>query len=214
VRIAVVAGPPASGKTALLLHALERVRAKGLVAGVFKLDAVDASDGELYSARGWPSMSVCAGDVCPDHEAMVRLGDAWNWARGVGLDLLVMETAGLCDRCSPFLRRALAICVVSGMGSLAAPEKLKTLVGCADTVVLARAELLGPTERHILMRRLETLNPEARRHWVNGLTGEGCDGVAAELLGAPDIRLLDIEALRATLPTGYCHFCQGGSVGT
>jgi len=213
VRIAVVAGPPASGKTAVLLHALARVRDAGLRAGVFKLDAVDAGDGALYQARGWPAMAETAGDVCPDHEAMVRLGPAWQWARAQKLDLLVVETAGLCDRCSPYLRRTLAVCVASGMGNLAAPQKLGPLVSAADVVVLARAELLSPPERQILMGRLRSLNPGARRHWANGLTGEGCDAVAGELLAAPDVRLMELEPLRATLPTGHCHFCQGAGSG-
>ena len=75
---------------------------------MFQLEAVATTDGELYGRRGFPVSCRVAGDVCPDHEAMVALGGAWEWAKEQRLDLLAIETAGLCDRCSPFLAKALA----------------------------------------------------------------------------------------------------------
>jgi Ni2+-binding GTPase involved in maturation of urease and hydrogenase len=213
MRLAFVAGPPGSGKTSLLLHALARVRGEGLAAGVFKLDAVATTDEDLYRRRGFPVACRVAGDVCPDHEAMVSLGGAWEWAREQRLDLLAIETAGLCDRCSPFLARALAVCVVSGLSSLNAPDKMRTMVRSADMIVLARAESVSPAERQVMTARLRAINPTATLLVANGLTGEGSHVLAARLASLPPVRLLDQEPLRSVLPTGYCHFCQGTESG-
>ena len=213
MRFAIVAGPPGSGKTSLLLHALAQVRAAGIPPGVFKLDALSTSDRDRFEARGFPADCHTAGDVCPDHEAMVVLGRAWEWARGQRLGLLVFETAGLCDRCSPFLKKALAVCVASGLAGVRAPAKMRTMVETADLLVLTRAELISHAERQILLGTLQKMNPRAQRLTANGLTGEGTHLLAAAMMASPDVRLMETEPLRSLLPTGYCHFCQGGESG-
>lgn len=213
MRIAFVAGPPGCGKTRLILHALAPLKAEGIPAGVLKLDAVASGDEEVYRARGIPALLQVAGDVCPDHEAMVALGPALRWAREQHLELLVIETAGLCDRCSPYLRRALAVCVVSGLSHLAAPRKMRPLVEAADVLVLTRCDPISPAERQVFLESLRALNPGAVRLVVNGLTGEGTWALANAFRMAPDLRVMDVEPLRSTLPRGYCHFCQGTESG-
>lgn len=213
MRIAFVAGPPGCGKTRLVLHALAPLRDEGIAAGVLKLDAVASDDEAAYRSRGIPARLQVAGDVCPDHEAMVALGPALEWAREQRLQVLVIETAGLCDRCSPFLRRALAVCVVSGLSHLAAPRKMRAIVEAADVVVLTRCDLVSPAERQVFLESLRGLNPRARRVVANGLTGEGTWALSQALRDAPDLRVMDVEPLRSTLPRGYCHFCQGTESG-
>jgi Ni2+-binding GTPase involved in maturation of urease and hydrogenase len=213
VRIAIVAGAPGCGKTRLLIHALGPLQADGMAVGVFKMDAVDSGDQKVFEARGLPAMTRVAGDLCPDHEAMVTLGPALQWARARHLDLLVMETAGLCDRCSPFLKRALAACVVSGLSHLGSPRKMRAVVEAADLLVLTRCDGISPAERQVFLDSLRRLNPRATRVVANGLTGEGAWAVARALREAPDLRVRDLEPLRSTLPRGYCHFCQGDGSG-
>jgi len=213
VRIAFVAGPPGCGKTRLVLHALAPLRAEGMACGVLKMDAVASTDDQAYRAQGIPARLQVAGDICPDHEAMVALGPALRWAKEQGLDLLLVETAGLCDRCSPFLQRALAVCVVSGLSHLAAPRKMRAMIEPADVVVLTRCDGISPAERQVFVQSLKALNPGATRIVANGLTGEGTWALSATLRAAPDLRVRDVEPLRSTLPRGYCHFCQGTESG-
>jgi len=213
MRFAIVAGAPGCGKTSLAIHALRQVRAAGVEPGVFKLDAVGTADEGRYRSAGFPAGSRVSGDVCPDHEAMVWMGRAWEWARGMKLGLLVLETAGLCDRCTPYLRKALAVCVVSGLSGLRAPAKMRTMVETADVVVLTRAEMVSHAERQVMLGGLRGINPSGFLMTANGLTGEGAHLLAARMLARPDVRLLDVEPLRSVLPTGYCHFCQGGESG-
>ena len=51
MRFAIVAGPPGSGKTSLLLHALAQVRSAGIEPGVFKLDALSTDDRDRFTGR-------------------------------------------------------------------------------------------------------------------------------------------------------------------
>ncbi len=209
MRIVVVAGAHGSGKTALLVHALGMLARQGLRPGVFKVDPRPSADAHIFARHGIEAVVHVSGEVCPDHEAMVALGLAWRWALKRRLDVLAIESGGLCHRCAPFLRRVLAVCVVSGLSNLATPDKMRPLVGNADIVVLTRAEMLSPAEREVFLLRLRALNPGARVFPANGLTGEGVLDLAQAMGGSREVRLLDVEPLRATLPAGYCHFCQG-----
>lgn len=209
MKVAIVAGGQGAGKTALLLHVLRHARSAGIQGGVFKIDALDAGDEAVFQAAGFPATGHAAGDVCPDHEAMVVLGRAWDWAQGVGLDLLCIETAGLCHRCSPFLKRAFALCVVSGLAHLGTPEGMRPMVESADCVVLTKTSLISPAERQVFTARLRAIQPAGRVLTADGLTGEGTGDVAAAVLAVRDIRFLDVEPLRSALPMGFCHFCQG-----
>jgi Ni2+-binding GTPase involved in maturation of urease and hydrogenase len=213
VKIAFVAGPPGCGKTQLIVHALTALRAEGVAAGVLKLDAVTSYDAGRYEALGIPARMQVAGEICPDHEAMVSLGPALAWARECRLDLLVIETAGLCDRCSPFLRRALAVFVVNGLSHLGTPRKMRAMVAAADLVVMTRCEGISPAERQVFLGTLKALNPGASVIVANGLTGEGTWQLARAFREREDLRVMDLEPLRTTLPRGYCHFCQGTESG-
>jgi len=209
MKIAIFAGAHGSGKTALLLHTLSNLRNTGLKAGVFKLDPLQSDDHKTYRAHGFAAESHVAGDVCPDHEAMIIIAEAYEWALKADLNVLAIESGGLCHRCSPFLKRPLAVCVVNGLSNLSTPDKMRTVVEDADVVALTRAEMISPAERQVFLSRLKAINSRARVLHTNGLTGEGAYLVAKAILDQSDIRLLDVEFLRAVLPSGYCHFCQG-----
>lgn len=207
--MAIVAGAHGSGKTSLLVHALGALARQGMRPGVFKVDPRPSPDADLFERRGIAARVHVSGDVCPDHEAMVALGEAWRWATARGLDVLAIESGGLCHRCAPFLRRVLAVCVVSGLSNLATPDKMRPMVAGADLVILTRAEMLSPAEREVFLGKLHAASPGAVVFSANGLTGEGALDLASAVRQGRDLRLLDVEPLRATLPTGYCHFCQG-----
>ncbi|NOZ02001.1 MAG: hypothetical protein GXP54_08960 [Deltaproteobacteria bacterium] len=213
MKLAVVGGVHASGKTSLILHVARHAARQGLTTGVYKIDAMEAGDDQAYGRHDIPAVVHAAPDICPDHEAMGVLDDAYSWGLAKGLDLLVIETAGLCHRCSPFLGRFLSICAVSGLAGILAPAKMRPLVEGADIVVLTRSEMISQAERQVFLDRLRELNPSALVMHVDGLTGEGTLPVARAMIGRPDSVLLPLEPLRARLPMGYCHFCQGPGAG-
>lgn len=205
----IVAGSHGCGKSSLLAHALTELKREGARVGVFKVDPRPSYEVEFFARHGIAAYLHASGDVCPDHEAMVALATASRWASKNKLDILAIETGGLCHRCSPFLRRFLAVCVVSGLSNIWTPQKMRALITQADVIVLTRAEMLSPAEREILLERIRRENNAAKIFSVNGLTGEGVLDLVNVIKTQKESRFLDIEPLRSTLPTGYCHFCQG-----
>ncbi len=210
MRIALVGGPSAAGKTSVLRHALRPLVAGGLRLHLVKFDCRSGSDVALYAAAGISATIRLARDVCPDHHFVQELGEEWLDAEEAGAALLVAETAGLCDRCSPFLRRAGAVCVLPLTASLHAPARLRAQVAHADLVVLTRGELVSQAEREVFQATVEGINPGARVIEINGLTGEGAGGLTRWLEALPALTLLDSERLRYPLPRGDCGRCTGG----
>lgn len=210
MRLVIAAGPPASGKTAVLARVLGRLARRGLRVAALKCDCLVAHDREAYRAAGVELQVTLSRELCPDHHTAVALGDFAVGAAARGTDLAVVETAGLCDRCSPFLRRVPSLSVLSTACNLRAPSKMRPLVEGADAVVLTRGELVSQAEREVLRSVLRRLRPGLPILEVNGLTGEGVEALAAWLRRRPPIELLPEEQLRHPLPRGSCALCRGG----
>jgi len=209
MKFAIVAGPPASGKSHIILRVFELLKEDGLRCGLFKIDTRSLEEVVWFRKKGFSATGKASRDVCPDHEAMISFAEALDFALENDLDCLVFETGGLCHRCSPFLKRALAVTVVCALHSIVAPFKMRPLVEQADIVILSKSEYLSPVEREAFLQSLRKLNKDAQVFTINGLTGEGAFRLKQAILALKDMRFLPIEPLRAVLPSGYCHFCQG-----
>jgi len=102
MRLVVVAGPPSAGKTAVVRQAIRSLQGGHRIA-YLKIDVVRAfEDEELATEFGIPARKVYSGDLCPDHAGVMVMRDAIAWAGEEGADLLLVESAGLCLRCSPY----------------------------------------------------------------------------------------------------------------
>jgi Ni2+-binding GTPase involved in maturation of urease and hydrogenase len=211
VRLVIAAGPPASGKTAVLARTLGSLVRRGLRVTALKCDCLVSHDHEAYRAAGVEARLTLSRDLCPDHHTAVAIGDFAVGAAARGADLAVVETAGLCDRCSPFLRRVPSLCILSTACNLRAPAKMRPLVQGADFAVLTKGELVSQAEREVLRAVLRRLRPGLPILEVNGLTGEGVDALATWLRELPPLELLPEEQLRHPLPRGNCTLCRGGS---
>ena len=122
MKLMTFSGPPSSGKTAVitkLVHCLQ----SDFRAGVIKFDCLTSSDGEVYRLLGIPVQTGVSGALCPDHFFASNIGACMKWGERQGLDLLVSESAGLCNRCSPHLRDAMAVCVIDILSGIDAPAK-------------------------------------------------------------------------------------------
>jgi Ni2+-binding GTPase involved in maturation of urease and hydrogenase len=208
MKVVIAGGTLGSGKTSVLIHVLGVLRSRRCTAGVFKIDTRSNADSEVYQKHSIAAVSHLTGPMCPDHEAMLAFKRAWQWAKENDLDVLIIETAGLCFRCAPFLERALAVCMISGLMNIGTPEKLGPLLTRADCIVLTRAEGISHAERQIFLEELRSINRTATLTHANGLTGEGTSILTGMIMDSPDIRLTGTERLRSSLPRGYCHLCQ------
>jgi len=210
VRLVIAAGPPASGKTSVLARAAGILARDGLRVVVLKCDCLAAQDQDVYRAAGIEARVTLSGDLCPDHHAAVGIGEFAVDAAARGADLALVETAGLCDRCSPFLRRVPSLCILSTACNLRAPAKMRPLIQGADCAVLTKGELVSQAEREVLRAVFRGLRPGLPILEVNGLTGEGVEALATWLRKLSPIELLPEEHLRHPLPRGSCALCRGG----
>jgi len=207
VKLVTVAGPPSCGKTSVISRACGHMAAAGLACAVIKFDCLQSRDGELYRAAGVPVSVVFSGGLCPDHFFATNLEEAFAWAQGTGAACCVIETAGLCNRCSPHLRGALGICVIDNLMGIDAPEKIGPMLRMADVVVVTKGDLVSQAEREVYRYRIRQMNKRAVIRNVNGLTGQGCLDLAAILKEAPAVDGVTEMKLRFSMPAAVCSYC-------
>jgi Ni2+-binding GTPase involved in maturation of urease and hydrogenase len=86
MRFLTVSGPPSSGKTSVILKALEVLKPKTLKICVMKFDCLATNDDRLYAAHGIDSKVGLSGSLCPDHYFVSNI---WN----LGGLLLMLDRA-------------------------------------------------------------------------------------------------------------------------
>ncbi len=209
MRLITVAGPPSVGKTSVILRAAERLRAAGLRLGVVKFDALSTSDDRLYAAREVPVTVGLAGALCPDHYFVSNVEDCLHWGRGQGFNLLITESAGLCNRCSPHIGGVLAVCVVDALAGVHTPKKIGPMLRLADLVVITKGDIVSQVEREVFAYQVRLANPGAPAIFCNGMTGQGADALAARMREAPVTVALEGSRLRFSMPAAVCPYCVG-----
>jgi Ni2+-binding GTPase involved in maturation of urease and hydrogenase len=178
MRFVTVSGPPSSGKTAVILKTVAHVRGDGpqgpgLRVGVVKFDCLSTQDDETYARHGLPVRKGLSGALCPDHYFVSNVEECVQWGRAEGLDVLVSESAGLCNRCSPYIRDVLAVCVIDNLSGIDTPQKIGPMLKSADIVVITKGDVVSQAEREVFAARVRRVNPKARILHVNGVTGQG-----------------------------------------
>jgi Ni2+-binding GTPase involved in maturation of urease and hydrogenase len=127
----------------------------------------------------------------------------------VGLDLLISESAGLCNRCSPHIKNVLAICVLDHLSGVHTPRKIGPMLKHADLAVLTKGDIVSQAEREVFAFRVRQVNARAAVLPVNGITGQGSLLLRQHLQAAREIRSLNGQRLRFTMPAALCSYCLG-----
>lgn len=207
MRLITVAGPPSCGKTSIVAKVCGRLIASGEPCAVVKFDCLQSRDQELYQAAGTPVSVVFSGGLCPDHFYASNLEEAFAWGASTGAKIFAIETAGLCNRCSPHIRGALAVCVIDNLMGIDAPEKIGPMLRMADLVMVTKGDLVSQAEREVYRYRIRQMNKRAIIRHINGLTGQGCADFATIMAHAPDIETVTELKLRFTMPAAVCSYC-------
>ena len=208
MKVITFAGPPSSGKTAVALELAERFAQHGRV-GAIKFDCLSSHDGDDYEAAGIPVLTGVSGVICPDHFFASNIKACMDWGVRHGFDYLITESAGLCNRCSPHLRGAVAVCVIDMLSGIDAPQKIGPMLKLADFIVITKGDLVSQAEREVFALRVIKANPRARVFFINGLTGQGCHLLAKELEAAASKQEAIPERLRFSMPGAVCSYCFG-----
>jgi Ni2+-binding GTPase involved in maturation of urease and hydrogenase len=208
MRIVICAGPATTGKTSVLRHMTRKLlRAEHRVA-FLKLDVQYADEDEAMAREfGIPAKKVYSGELCPDHCHVMVLGDAIQWADRSGSDVLLVETAGLCLRCSPYVDGGLGLVVLEATSGMNLPLKVGPMLSLADVAVVTKIDRVSQAEREVFRARIQDVAPAVRIREVNALHGIGIDPLVEETLGRPEAP--ERLSLRGNPPVGTCTICVG-----
>jgi len=203
-------GPPSSGKTAVILKTIEAIQQRDLKVGVVKFDCLYTDDDELYRKAGIPVKKGLSGSLCPDHYFVSNIEEVVQWGKERDLDLLITESAGLCNRCSPYIKDVKAICVIDNLSGINTPKKIGPMLKTADIVVITKGDIVSQAEREVFASRVSTVNPDAMVMNVNGLTGQGAFEFSTLLYDEEDnIDTVTGKKLRFSMPSAMCSYCLG-----
>lgn len=208
-KVVLFSGSSAVGKTAVLRWAAPTLAHRGCPPALCKIDCISDEDRHVFAGLGLPAVSGISGDVCPDHFLVSNLADLWEWSRDQNASCLLIETAGLCHRCSPATRNMLAGCVVDATASCKAPEHLGPMLTQADFVVVSKTDMVSQAEREIVCANIARINPHAAVFAIDGLAGYGVDELCDWIMEQAPPPTLEGDTLRHTMPSGVCSYCVG-----
>ena len=114
----VFSGPPSSGKTSVILKTISALKQQGISVGVVKFDCLHTDDDKLYEKEGVLVRKGLSGALCPDHFFASNIEEVVQWGNQNQLDLLITESAGLCNRCSPYLAEIKGVCIIDNLSGI------------------------------------------------------------------------------------------------
>ncbi len=208
MKLVIIAGPPSAGKTALIKQIVANLKSE-LKISFLKIDVVKAyEDIELENEFGIMTKKIYSGDLCPDHAGVMVLGDAIEWAKSNNTDLFIVESAGLCLRCSPYLNQGLGIVVLSSISGIHAPEKMGAMVSLADIAVVTKIDLVSQAEREVLIQKIREIHPKVILMETNALQGTSLQRLYDLIRESAEIEENDLF-LKGNPPLGTCTICIG-----
>ncbi|KAF1084214.1 Urease accessory protein UreG [Sporotomaculum syntrophicum] len=209
MKLITIAGPPSSGKTSVILKLIECMGLPIGSVGVVKFDCLTSFDNLRYQEANIPIQTGFSGKICPDHYFVSNIDDAVQWGIRSGFQMLITESAGLCNRCSPYINGIFSVCVIDSLSGTNTPRKIGPLLKLADVVAVTKADIISQAEREVFAFSIKQVNSHARVVFVNGITGQGSFLLAKYLQQARDIQTLRDMKLRFTTPAAVCSYCTG-----
>lgn len=210
MNLVVFSGPPSSGKTSVIIKTIDALKSQGIRVGVVKFDCLYTDDDLLYQNAGVPVRKGLSGSLCPDHFFVSNIEEVVQWGRKKEVDLLITESAGLCNRCSPYIRDIKGICVIDNLSGINTPKKIGPMLRSADIVIITKGDIVSQAEREVFSSRVNSVNPTAITLHVNGLTGQGAYELSTILMD--ENKVLDTVngmKLRFPMPSALCSYCLG-----
>lgn len=209
MRLITIAGPPSSGKTSVIIKTVEYLLKQHMKVGIVKFDCLSTSDNQLFERLGLPVKVGISGNLCPDHFFVSNIDDCVSWGTQLGLNILISESAGLCNRCSPHIKGVLAVCVIDNLAGVHTPKKIGPMLKLADIVVITKGDIVSQAEREVFAFKVRQANPRAEIVFVNGITGQGSFDLSVKFQQALVTESLEGNRLRFSMPAAICPYCVG-----
>nr|WP_308741928.1 GTP-binding protein [uncultured Anaerocolumna sp.] len=204
-----VAGPPSSGKTSVIIQLARCLDIPKESIGVVKFDCLTSFDNLSYIEAGISVKTGFSGKICPDHFFVSNVENALQWGIESGFQILITESAGLCNRCSPYIKGVLSICVIDNLSGINTPRKIGPMLKFADIVVVTKGDIVSQAEREVFAFNVKQVNASAKIMFINGITGQGVFLLAKYIQQTRDIHSLKDSKLRFTMPASVCSYCTG-----
>lgn len=210
MNLIVFSGPPSSGKTSIILKTIESLKQRDINVGVVKFDCLYTDDDILYEKAGIPVKKGLSGALCPDHFFVSNIEEVVQWGNKIGVDMLITESAGLCNRCSPYIKEIKGVCVIDNLSGINTPKKIGPMLKSADIVVITKGDIVSQAEREVFAMKVNSVNPRATTMHINGLTGQGAFELSTLLYDEKQIvdSVQGME-LRFPMPSALCSYCLG-----
>jgi len=212
MKLITIAGPPSSGKTSVIIKTARALKKRGAKIAAVKFDSLSTFDDLAYKKAGLPVLVGLAGNLCPDHFFAVNIEDCFNWGKTKKIDILISESAGLCNRCSPHIAGVMGICVIDNLAGIITPKKIGPMLKFADVIVITKGDLVSQAEREVFAFNAAAANPHAKIIFINGITGQGTRELGEKWLAAAEIGKIEGKKLRLSLPSAVCPYCVGETV--
>jgi len=206
MRLIIFAGTPGSGKTSVIKYVIKELK-KNFSMHYVKFDVLATDDDTLVKKRFHISTEKrLAGDLCPDHYSVLEFPKLIE--KHKNKDLLIVETAGLCLRCSPYVDKGLGIVVMNITAGK--PTSYGPILTEADVVAINKGDLISQAEREIFRIKLLGVNPNANIVETNGLTGEGSLDLIEAIKNMPHTK--GKLTLKKSMPSAICGYCYGNKM--
>jgi len=207
MKFIIFAGTPGSGKTSIIKHIIGELK-NDFKLFFAKFDCLQTSDDERITKEyGILAVKKLAGELCPDHYTALEIPKIIN--ENQNKDIIILETAGLCLRCSPYVKEGLGINVLDITSG--DPSRYGPILTQADIVAVSKGDLISQAEREIFRAKVLRANPSAKIIEVNGLTGEGAIDIAEFIKESLDIKNEKL-ALKHSMPSALCGYCYGNRI--
>lgn len=203
-------GPPSTGKTSIIIKTFRPMIEKGLKIGVVKFDCLSTEDDIIYKKHGFEVRKGLSGAICPDHFFVGNIEEILAWGKSIEADILISESAGLCNRCSPYIKNIKAVCVIDNLCGVTTPKKIGPMLKTADIVIITKGDIVSQAEREVFSASVSRVNPKAFTMHVNGLTGQGAHEFASIVMqDEKQVDSLEGMHLRFSMPSAMCSYCLG-----
>lgn len=208
MKIVICAGPPTSGKSTVLKHVIKKLQKRGEKIAFLKIDVQFADEDEIFKQEfAIPTKKVYSGELCPDHCNVMVMGDAVEWAKKENANFLIVETAGLCLRCSPYIEGSLGIVVLEATSGMNLPRKIGPMLSLADMAVVTKIDLISQAEREVFRARIMETAGKIPIAESDALHGIGIDPILKKVYESQDVKYPLF--LRGNPPMGTCTICVG-----
>ncbi len=208
-KMIMLSGGSAVGKTSVIKHLVPYFKKQNKSVLLCKIDCIQATEQEIYEGLEVPYVVSVSGDICPDHFLVSNLPELWDYAAQKSCEYLIIETAGLCHRCSPATTHSAAGCILDCTASAKSPAQLGPMLTNADFIIPTKIDMISQAEQEIILWNLKQLNPTAALMPVDGLAGYGVELLGDYLISLPPAASYENDTLRHTMPSCVCSYCVG-----